>query len=173
MLEAPGSWIAVGFFVGLLTLVAVGTGLGLYRKAGIAHQRRNLYQLLAAVFFGVIAIVLPELETDLQWSAAAVARALVFGAFVTAVAIWWTRRNYSRHIVDGVFVKRDFPRKWFFVVYVVSFVPVQSMVSAGQASVIWPYLLGGTLAFLLLSIFSYWHVMQLERNLGHRLMEAE
>ena len=168
-----GRWMALAFILGMAAFVALAGVLGLHRHTGVRHRRRNLYGVAVAAFFLAIVVVMTELESEVRWSAAFVAQATIFAALLATLAIRWTRGYYSKNIVDGVFMSRKPSLPKFFLVYFATFVVVQAAGSTDLLlPVLWPYLLGAAIGFFALTLFSYRHVAQLERDLGRPLLEA-
>jgi hypothetical protein len=166
-----GPWIGFAFVIGLTAIVALTGALGLHRRDGVRHQRRNVYGIAIATFFLAGVLVMTELEVDVRWSAAFIAQAMIFAAVVAAFAIRWTRAEYAKSVVNGVFVRRKPSVKTFFLVYFAAFAVVPGGTEL-LTPVLWPYVLGSTLAFLFLTVLTYRHVAQLERDLGRPLMEG-
>lgn len=166
-------WLPVAFVVAFAGIVALTGVLGLYRRDGVRHQNRNVYGIAIATFFLAIMLVMAELQAEVRWTAAFVAQAVIFAAVLSVAAIRLTRASYAKLVVDGVYLRREPSMMKFALAYIAAFfVLTITGLDDRLFPVLWPYFVGGTFAFLFLMVFSYWHVAQLERELGHPLMET-
>ena len=166
-------WIAILFVVALGATFMFAVAVGLHRRHGVRHQMRNVYCIAVATVFLAIALVLTQLQADVRWSVDFVAKAAITAALLSGAAIGLTRASYTKLVVDGVYLRRQPAMMKFALAYVTAFFVLQiTGLNDRLFPLLWPYFVGGTFALLFLTVFSYWHVAQLERALGHPLFEA-
>src|SRR5690606_6969309 len=130
--------------------IVVLTGvLGLYRRDGVRHQNRNVYGIALGTFFLAIALVMAVRYAEVRWSAAFVAQAAICAVVLSVVFIRLTRASYTKLVVDGVYLRREPSIAKFALVYFAIFFAFSvTGLNDRLLPVIWPYFIGGTLAFL-------------------------